>query len=321
MDNLIDNFRIYLEVEKNVSGCTKTAYLADLQEFALFLKGKGMMKQREYLAAVGQEEIRAYLTDLYRQKLKKVTISRKISSLRAFYKYLVRKGKIKNNPAEIIQSPRTEKYMPSFLSVDETFELLKTQEGVAVLHLRNRAMLELFYSSGLRLSELASLNVFDVDFNQSLVKVRGKGRKERIIPIGGPALDAIGDYLAKAGGLAVGKTGDTFNTPLFLNSRGQRITGRSIARIVGEAARLIGRKISPHSLRHSFATHLLNAGADLRSIQEMLGHESLSTTQKYTAVNISRMMEIYDKAHPRAGLKGKKDTNTINNDIGGEKSK
>ena len=315
MDNLIDDFRIYLEVERNVSGHTKIAYLADLQEFARFLQESGMMKQEATLAAVEQEGIRAYLAYLYRQKIKKVTVSRKISSLRAFYKYLVRKGKIKNNPAEMIQSPKTEKYMPSFLSVDETFELLKTQEGAAVLPLRNRAMLELFYSSGLRLSELASLNVFDVDFNQSLVKVRGKGRKERIIPVGGPALNAIRDYLAKAGELAAETKGDVFGTPLFLNAHGQRITARSIARIVGEAAKLIGRKISPHSLRHSFATHLLNAGADLRSIQELLGHESLSTTQKYTAVNINRMMEIYDKAHPRAGLKGEKYANSVNENL------
>jgi integrase/recombinase XerC len=163
-------------------------------------------------------------------------------------------------------------------------------------------MLEIFYSSGLRLSELAGLNLIDLDFKQKLVKVRGKGRKERIVPIGGPALKAVQEYLGKIGEIKQNAGKDAFKEPLFLNVHGERITTRSIARIVNEVTGRsgIGRKISPHALRHSFATHLLNAGADLRSIQELLGHESLSTTQKYTAVNINRMMEVYDKAHPRA---------------------
>jgi integrase/recombinase XerC len=163
-------------------------------------------------------------------------------------------------------------------------------------------MLELFYSSVLRLSELAGLDITDLDLNQALVKVRGKGRKERIVPVGGPARMVIREYLAKTVKLRRNVSADVFKDPLFLNANGKRITGRSIARIVDETMVKsgIGRKISPHALRHSFATHLLNAGADLRSIQELLGHESLSTTQKYTAVNINHMMEIYDKAHPRA---------------------
>jgi integrase/recombinase XerC len=215
---------------------------------------------------------------------------------------VLRTGKIKNNPAEMIQTLKTEKYMPTFLSVDEIFELLKSQGESSVLSLRNRAMLEIFYSSGLRLSELAGLDLIDLDFNQKLVKVRGKGRKERIVPVGGPALKAVQEYLGKIGEIRKDTSGDIFKKPLFLNARGERITTRSIARIVNEITSKsgIGRKISPHALRHSFATHLLNAGADLRSIQELLGHESLSTTQKYTAVNINRMMEIYDKAHPRS---------------------
>jgi integrase/recombinase XerC len=163
-------------------------------------------------------------------------------------------------------------------------------------------MLELFYSSGLRLSELAGLNVTDFDFGQTLVKLRGKGKKERIVPVGKPALQAIEDYIKKTAEVRKKYEHNIFRNPLFLNARGERITARSIARIVDKSMvkSCIGRKISPHALRHSFATHLLNAGADLRSIQELLGHESLSTTQKYTAVNINRMMEVYDKAHPRA---------------------
>lgn len=222
--------------------------------------------------------------------------------MRAFYKYLLRNGTVKNNPANMVQTPKTEKYMPTFLSVDEAFELLDAPGEKSALDLRSRAMMELFYSSGLRLSELAGLDVIDIDFNQELIKVRGKGKKERIVPVGRRALKAVKEYLEKTGEIRKSIDVDIFKKPLFLNAQGKRITTRSIARIVDAATSKsgIGRKISPHALRHSFATHLLNAGADLRSIQELLGHKSLSTTQKYTAVNINRMMEVYDKAHPRA---------------------
>jgi len=296
MNNLIRDFQTYLTAERNVSEHTRMAYIADLGEFEEFLQ-----KNKGDIVTAETETIRAYLGCLFRRKLKKVTVNRKISSLRAFYKYLIRSGKAKNNPAEMVQTAKTEKYMPNFLSVDEMFELLKDRNDGAHSGLRNRAMLELFYSSGLRLSELAGLNVTDLDFKQALVKVRGKGRKERIVPVGEPASNALQKYLANTAEVRKA-TDDVFKNPLFLNARGKRITVRSIARIVDEVTKKsgIGRKISPHALRHTFATHLLNAGADLRSIQELLGHESLSTTQKYTAVNINRMMEIYDKAHPRA---------------------
>jgi integrase/recombinase XerC len=302
MGNIIQDFQIYLEVERNVSAHTRIAYIADIQEFTRFLHNNNFIKSQDEIINVEPENIREYLSYLYRQKVKKVTVNRKVSSLRAFYKYVLRTGKIKNNPAEMIQTLKTEKYMPTFLSVDEMFELLKERDESSVLSLRNRAILEIFYSSGLRLSELAGLDLIDLDFNQKLVKVRGKGRKERIVPVGGPALKAVQEYLEKIGEIRKDTNGDILKKPLFLNARGERITTRSIARIVNEITSKsgIGRKISPHALRHSFATHLLNAGADLRSIQELLGHESLSTTQKYTAVNINRMMEIYDKTHPRS---------------------
>lgn len=302
MENLIQDFQVYLEVERNVSVHTRKAYIADIQEFTRFLRSNSFIKKTDEIIKMEPETIRAYLGYLYRQKVKKVTVNRKVSSLRTFYKYALRIGKIKNNPAEMIQTPKTEKYMPTFLSVDETFQLLDAQRGKSSLDLRSRAMMELFYSSGLRLSELAELDVIDIDFNQELVKVRGKGKKERIVPVGRRALKAVKEYLEKTGELRRNMDVNIWKKPLFLNAQGKRITTRSIARIVNEAASKsgIGRKISPHALRHSFATHLLNAGADLRSIQELLGHESLSTTQKYTAVNINRMMEIYDKAHPRA---------------------
>ncbi len=302
MTDIICDFQTYLTAERNVSEHTRVAYMGDLEEFVGFLQKSNFIRTRDEIACVETEAIRVYLGYLFRQKVKKVTVNRKISSLRSFYKYLIRNGKTKNNPADMIQTSKTEKYMPNFLSVDEMFELLKTQTKNSISDLRNLAMLELFYSSGLRLGELAGLNVMDLDFNQALVKVRGKGRKERIVPIGGQARLALQEYLAKTDESRKKVNADVFNSPLFLNIRGSRITVRSIARIVDEATKKsgIGRKISPHALRHTFATHLLNAGADLRSIQELLGHESLSTTQKYTAVNINRMMEIYDKAHPRA---------------------
>jgi len=302
MDNFIADFKIYLEVQRNVSDHTLKAYIADVEEFNNFLQESDIIKKDDALIDVEPETIRSYLSHLYRKKVKKVTVNRKVSSLRSFYKYLLRAGKVKNNPAEMVQTPKIEKYMPTFLSVDETFQLLGDQSDHSVSGLRDSAMLELFYSSGLRLSELAGLNVTDLDFRQALVKLRGKGKKERIVPVGKKALQVIDEYLKKTADVRKKCDDDLFKNPLFLNARGKRITTRSIARIVDAMTVKsgIGRKISPHALRHTFATHLLNAGADLRSIQELLGHESLSTTQRYTAVNINRIMEVYDKAHPRA---------------------
>lgn len=301
MGNIIRDFQVFLEVERNVSEHTKTAYVADVKEFTGFLINNNFIKKQDEVIDIKPEIIRQYLSYLYLQKIKKVTVNRKVSSLRAFYKYVLRTGKINKNPMEMIQTLKTEKYMPNFLSVDEMLELLKPQADRSSSGLRNRAILEMFYSCGLRLSELAGLDLRDLDFSQRLVKVRGKGRKERIVPVGGPALDAVADYLQQTSELRKNKYEDVSKKPLFLNPDGKRISTRSIARIVDKATSRsgIGRKISPHALRHSFATHLLNAGADLRSIQELLGHESLSSTQKYTAVNINRMMEVYDKAHPR----------------------
>ena len=303
MNDQIRDYQTYLTSERNVSEHTRMAYIKDVEEYAEFLQKNNFIDNIDGILNVAADTVRAYLGYLFRRKVKKVTVNRKISSLRSFYKFLIRSGKTKNNPAGMIQSSKTEKYMPNFLSVDEMFELLHAQNDTSTAGLRNRAILELFYSSGLRLGELAGLNVMDLDFDQALVKVRGKGRKERIVPVGAPARKVLQEYLAKTREVRKKNSEDVFNSPLFLNLRGARITARSIARIVDEATKKskIGRKISPHALRHTFATHLLNAGADLRSIQELLGHESLSTTQKYTAVNINRMMEIYDKAHPRAG--------------------
>jgi integrase/recombinase XerC len=303
MKDLLADFRTFLEVQRNVSEHTRRAYLTDIEEFNSFLRSQENTSAHKTILDAQTENIRAYLAHLYGRKLKKVSINRKVSSLRAFYKYLLRAGIIKSNPAQGVQTPKMEKYMPTFLSVDEAFELLNVfKDNNSASGLRDQAMLELFYSSGLRLAELAGLDTADLNFNAALVKLRGKGKKERIVPVGAKAMEAIRIYLSATQNLRKENSVDLLRGALFLNARGQRITTRSIARIVDAATVKsgIGRKISPHALRHSFATHLLNAGADLRSIQEMLGHESLSTTQKYTAVNINRLMEVYDKAHPRA---------------------
>lgn len=303
MEDLLADFRTFLDVERNVSEHTRKAYLKDVKEYGSFLAGQQNGSAQKTIRKAQVEDVRAYLAYLYGRKLRKSSINRKVSSLRAFYKYLLRTGVIKTNPAQGVQTPKMEKYMPVFLSVDEAFELLNAAgDDRSASGLRDRAMLELFYSSGLRLAELAGLNTEDVNFNAALVKLRGKGKKERIVPVGAPALESIQKYFSATEKLRKEKSVDLLSGALFLNMRGSRITTRSIARIVDAAADKsgIGRKISPHALRHSFATHLLSAGADLRSIQEMLGHESLSTTQKYTAVNINRLMEVYDQAHPRA---------------------
>jgi len=300
MEDLLAAFRTFLDVRRNMSEHTRKAYLTDIEEYGEFLRNSSAQKS---VADADTDTVRSYMAFLHGRKLKKSSINRKISSLRAFYRFLVREGTVRNNPAQDVQTPKTEKYMPTFLSVDEAFDLLEASGSDPSLSgLRNLAMLELFYSSGLRLAELAGLDEDDVNFSAALVKVRGKGKKERIVPVGKRALEALKRYLSATEDTRRKLFREGMGGALFLNERGGRITTRSIARIVDTATVKsgIGRKISPHALRHSFATHLLAAGADLRSIQEMLGHESLSTTQKYTAVNINRLMEVYDKAHPRA---------------------
>ena len=300
MKELLAAFRTFLDVQRNVSEHTRKAYLTDIEEYGEFLRNSSAQKS---VADADTDTVRSYMAFLHGRKLKKSSINRKISSLRAFYRFLVREGTVRNNPAQDVQTPKTEKYMPTFLSVDEAFDLLEASGSDPSLSgLRNLAMLELFYSSGLRLAELAGLDEDDVNFSAALVKVRGKGKKERIVPVGKRALEALKRYLSATEDTRRKLFREGMGGALFLNERGGRITTRSIARIVDTATVKsgIGRKISPHALRHSFATHLLAAGADLRSIQEMLGHESLSTTQKYTVVNINRLMEVYDKAHPRA---------------------
>ena len=301
----IQRFIHYLSLEKNASPHTCRCYRKDLEGFEDFLKSSGI-----YLSPTGGVEIekvdriaiRKYLSFLYRRN-KKSSIARKISTLRSFFRYLIREQVISFNPAKSVSTPKVEKTLPTTLTVDEAFRLMESPKSFPEKpsaaskesRLRDRAILELLYSSGLRVSELVGLNFNQLDLDLGIVRVMGKGRKERIVPVGAKAIEASKAYLEER---RVFKG----ENPIFINSFGGRLTARSVGRLIKKYTRHSGifRKVSPHSLRHTFATHLLDAGADIREIQEMLGHSSLSTTQRYTHVSMGKLMEVYDKAHPRS---------------------
>jgi integrase/recombinase XerC len=296
----------YLKDEKGYSSHTERSYRVDLSQFASFLRRDRVRLQREKQGDLSIEEIRSpavrkYVGSLY-GNLKRSTIARKLSAVRSFFLFLEKEGLIKVNPASEVQSPKLGKYIPSHLPVDDVFRLMELPDRKNPLGLRDLAILEVLYSCGIRVAELAGMNVSSIDDAERLVKVTGKGDKERIVPIGRQALRAVKTYLSVTSEvrrkIALAGNGD----PLFMNFRGGRLTTRSIGRIVKRYARIGGltEEISPHSMRHTFATHLLDGGADLRSVQELLGHKSLATTQKYTHVSLKRLMEVYDKAHPRS---------------------
>ncbi len=296
---MIGLFLEALATEKGYSANTCRAYRADLEEFVSFAathlqRDAGSLQ----LDHIDPTVIRAYLGILYKKK-SKTTIARKLSAVRSFFKFLVKRGIVDGNPAESVLTPKQDRSIPVYLPVDDTFRLLDFMQGESVLELRNRAIFETLYSCGIRVSELSGLNTSQVDFEGFLIRVLGKGAKERIVPIGQKALGAIQAYREKL--LREFGTPLEIDGPLFLNKHGGRLTSRSIARILKQFAQASGLPIpiSPHALRHSFATHMLDAGADLRVVQELLGHKSLSTTQKYTHVSMDKLMEVYDKAHPR----------------------
>jgi len=298
MDKYLSSFEDYLSSERNYSKHTLKAYMADIKEFALVLKEMGLVSADNGdidFAQLDETPIRTYISRLY-GKNKKVSISRKLASVRTFFEFLIRDGKLKSNPAKLVPTPRGEKRLPTFLTVDEVVKLVETPGSDNVYESRDRAILELLYSCGLRVSELVGINLNELDLNSMSVKVLGKGNKERMVPLGSKASTAIKTYLPQRLEL---KPKDDY---LFVNSRGGRLSTRSIDRIIKKYAAISGipKNISPHVLRHTFATHLLGGGADLRAIQEMLGHKSLSTTQRYTHTSIEKLMEIYDKTHPRA---------------------
>jgi integrase/recombinase XerC len=299
MRELIARFDRHLTDERNVSPHTRLAYLRDLEAFRLFLETLPACSGTDSTALrrVDQIVLRRYLAQLHKTH-KKTSIGRKLAALRTFFRFLVREGVLEVNPGELVSTPRQEKYLPQTLSVDEAYALLDSAQQGDLLGLRNRAILETLYSCGLRVSELTGLNLASVDLTEGLVRVLGKGNKERIVPIGQPAIRALQRYLEGRGAVAS-------DSPLFLNHRGGRLTPRSVQRNLKRQL-LVGhifKDATPHALRHSFATHLLDGGADLRAIQELLGHESLSTTQKYTQVSVDHLLEVYDKAHPRSRKK------------------
>jgi integrase/recombinase XerC len=286
----IDQFCRYLETERNASVHTVSAYRSDLEQFAAFLAGQGSGAPE----AVDHLVIRRYLAQLHKG-LAKSSIGRKLSAVRALFRYLLREGRLERNPAELVATPKKEKRLPFHLNIDQVTALVTAPADTGGLPLRDRAVLETLYSCGIRVSELTGMDVGDLDLTGGLARVLGKGGKERIVPVGGCARSALSAYLEERGNPGA-------DSPLILNARGGRLTRRSVGRIVDAHMLLIAsmRKVSPHTLRHTFATHLLEGGADLRAIQELLGHASLSTTQKYTHVSIDRLMEVYDKAHPKA---------------------
>jgi len=306
MGDSIRQFIHYLSAEKNASPHTCRAYERDLEEFENFLKSSGMSlstAQDIEMGKVDRLAIRRYLSFLHRRN-KKSSIARKISTLRSFFKYMVREQLATSNPAKSVSTPKVEKPLPTTLTVDEAFRLMERPKNPSEKsisdtaknkRLRDGAILELLYSSGLRVGELVGLNLNRLDLDLGIVKVMGKGRKERIVPVGSKAVEALKTYLEK-------RAVEGGEEPLFVNSRGGRLTARSVGRLVKKYTKSSGifRKVSPHSLRHTFATHLLDAGADIREIQEMLGHASLSTTQRYIHLSMGKLMEVYDKAHPRS---------------------
>jgi len=298
-DPWVSAFLAHLAYERNGSLHTQRNYRLDIASFTTWAvkRGKSGIGE-EFWRSVTSMDVRSYLAHLHPNR-EKSSIARNLSGLRAFFRYLVREGWLAVNPASTIQAPKAAKKLPKFMGVDEVLHLLETVVGEGLSAARDKAILETLYGAGVRVAELVGLDVGDLDLDNGFARVKGKGKVEREVVLTGPAARALAHYFEMRGieGEEVKRT-----SPVFLNSRGKRLTDRSVRRILDawllKAA--LARKVSPHTLRHTFATHLLAGGADLRAIQELLGHKSLSTTQKYTHLGIERLMEVYDKAHPRA---------------------
>ncbi len=305
----------YLQYQQNVSAHTLRNYGSDLEQFIQYLThtAEGKERPEPELDQIDNLTIREFLGVLYSRGNRKSSVARKLATLRSFMRYLSARGAIASNPAKIVASPRLEKRLPEYLMLDSAAELVEAPDVTTVLGKRDRAILELLYATGVRVGELVGIDVEDMDIAEGLIRVVGKGRKERIVPFGEKAGKALDDYLAARGELLAdamregGKTnepGRRRNTlrALFLNARGRRLTTRSVGNIVDRYIGALAQRMNvhPHTLRHTFATHMLNAGADLRAIQELLGHESLSTTQKYTHVSTEQLVRVYQSCHPRA---------------------
>jgi tyrosine recombinase XerC len=294
MNKELAEFLAYLTYERNASPHTIASYERDLRQLAAYLRESGVRWTK-----ASNVVLRGFLATLHEKKQKKSTIGRKLAAMRSFYEFGLKKKWIAENPAKILATPRQEKKVPSFLSEEEAAALLDLPSTARPVDLRDRAILELLYATGIRVSELVGADIDDVHLDERLVRVRGKGKKERLVPFGRKAAEALQDYLRVRPGLLDRGPG---GRAVFLNYRGGRLTARSVERMVRKYIRrtAVGRRISPHSLRHSFASHLLGRGADLRVIQELLGHASLATTQKYTHVDVRQLLQVYRKSHPRS---------------------
>ncbi len=295
----LNEFIDTLNAEKGYSPHTCRAYRIDISEFIEFTAGEGISKKSdaekrflEQLTSIDKHSIRTYLAYLVKNKKSKRTIARKLSSLKAFFNYLVKSNHLTANPADMIPFPKLEKTIPRFLSIDDVFCLLDSIKTDTWFDKRNLAMFETFYSTGMRVSEIEGMDMDDIDFQHQMIRVLGKGSRERMVPVGKRALNAIKEYRMYL---------KEYQIPVFVNKAFSRLGSRSIRRILDQIVNACGLNVpvSPHTLRHSFATHMLDSGADLRGIQEILGHQSLSTTQVYTHVSMDRLMQVYDKAHPR----------------------
>jgi integrase/recombinase XerC len=295
----VARFLAYLRDQRRASKETLRAYESDLEQFGAFLRDEHVGGPPPGPDGIDALAVRGFVASLHRAGLDKASIARKLSAIRSFLNHAVRERRIERNPAAGVPTPRQARKLPRDLSVDEVFALLDTLAGVDLASRRDRAVLELLYATGLRVGELVSLDLADVDVGGGIVRVLGKGNKERMVPFGDKARRALAAWLDAARELRVaGGEGEA----VFLNLRGGRLTDRSVRRILDRRLReaAVRGHVSPHALRHSFATHMLGAGADLRAIQELLGHSSLSTTQRYTHVGVEALMRVYDRAHPRA---------------------
>lgn len=304
MDDLIELYIHHLRVERNVSPHTIRNYQSDLLQFRDYLKG-GNAEAAVDVKTVDALRIRGFLAALYEREKQKSSIARKLSAVRSFYKFLAKLGVLKANPAATVSAPKLDKKLPRIMTEEEMNNFLDlvakaVRDGEPIMR-RDRAILELLYASGLRVSELAGLDLRSLNFGDGMLLARGKGRKERIVPFGSKAKAALEDYLPVRERLLMDNK-NRAETALFLNSHGRRLTTRSVDRVLKKYIRAFGPnvRVSPHSMRHAFASHLLTEGADLRAIQEMLGHKSLATTQKYTQVSVKQLIEVYDKTHPKA---------------------
>jgi tyrosine recombinase XerC len=300
MRALLDNFLSYLDAERNYSGKTILAYHTDLEEFISFVE-KRFDSTSFSPDDISKNEIRAFLGQLSREQLQKKSIARKLSAIKSFFKYLNKNQLAHSNPAKLVSTPKYEKKVPSFFTQDQLAALFDLMDDSTPDGRRDKAILELFYSTGMRLNELVGLDQGDVNYSNRTVSVFGKGSKQRIIPIGNEAVSSLKNYLDLR--MSVAKNGNSADPKaLFIVSTGKRITALAVQRLVRKYLLQVSdaKKLSPHVLRHSFATHLLDNGADMLAVKELLGHENLSTTQIYTHVTVDRLKNVYKKAHPRA---------------------